>query len=224
VGHGAKSRDFQALTPVRGVFEVGNGCNCVDADNDTPEVILDKPAIGSFDATTRRYTPKAGFTGEDTMTFAAVDYWDVSSKVGKVTITVTKGSGSGTTQPGSRDKRAPSLDIDAPSFLELGRALRQGILFTARTNEAGRLAVKLYVGRKTARRSKLKKNPTGRARVGSVVRHIVSGKTVVRVKFTRKARNRLKDAGPVRLTLVAKMSDAAGNVRTERVKIVLQRD
>jgi len=198
--------------------------HCVDADNDTPELIFDKPGHGTYDAKTQRYTPKAGFTGKDTLTFAAVDYWDVSSKVGKVTITVTKGSGTGTTNPGPRDRRAPRLTIDAPSVLELESALHGGVLLTARTNEAGRLSVRLYVGPKTARRFGLSKHATERVRVGKVVRHIVEGKTVVKVKFTRKARARLKEAGVVRLTVVAKLADAAGNARIKRVKIVLLRD
>jgi hypothetical protein len=197
--------------------------HCVDADNDTPQVIFDKPDHGSYDARSGRYTPKSGFTGKDTMTFAAVDYWDVSSKVGKVTIRVKQGSGTGTTNPGSRDRRAPSLAIDAPSSVEIDRALRRGILFTARTNEAGRLAVKLYVGPRTARRFSLKKHATHRVRVGKVARHVVAGKTVVSVKLSRRARARLKQAGTVRLILVAKLSDAAGNVRTKRVTIVLRR-
>jgi Bacterial Ig domain len=197
---------------------------CVDPDSDTPKLIFDAPAHGTFDAKTKTYTPKAGFTGTDTMTFAAVDYWHVSSKVGKITITVKHGSdsGSGTsTSPGSADRRAPSLHLNAPSSLDLGTALRRGILFSARTNEPGRLAVKLYVGRKTARRFRLTRHLADRVGVGKAARHILAGKTVVRVKFSHKARARLKKAGTVRLTLVAKLSDAAGNVRTKRVRIVL---
>jgi Bacterial Ig domain len=197
--------------------------HCVDPDNGAPKVIFDKPAHGTYDVNTRRYTPKPGFTGKDTMTFAAVDYWHVSSEVGRITVSVGPGSGSGTTptSPGSPDRRAPSLHINAPSSLELGAALRRGILFTARTNEAGRLAVKLYVGRKTARRFRLGKHPMDRVGVGKAARHIVAGKTVVRVKFSRKARARLKQAATVRLTLVVNLSDAAGNVRAKRVRIVL---
>jgi hypothetical protein len=191
---------------------------CTDADDDTPELIFDKPAHGTFDAATMRYTPKAGFTGKDTMTFAAVDYWDVSSKVAKVTITVTPGSG---TAPRPRDRTAPSLDIDAPASLLRRIALRDGILFTATTNEAGRFRARLYVNRKVARRFKLKRHPTGRVAVGTVVRHIVAGKSVLKVDFKRKARNRLK--GRVRVTLDARMSDASGNASTERVRIVLRR-
>jgi hypothetical protein len=197
--------------------------HCVDVDNGTPEVIVDKPGHGTYDPKTKRYTPKAGFTGKDTMTFAGVDYWRVSSKVGRVTIRVTRGSGPATSSPVSHDHRAPSLGIDAPATLTLGTALRRGILFTARTSEAGRLTAKLYVGRNTARRFKLKKNPPDRVRVGKVARHILAGKTVVRVKFSRRARARLKNASKVRVTLVARLPDVAGNVRTKRVRIVLVR-
>jgi hypothetical protein len=196
---------------------------CADADNGAPKVIFNKPAHGSYDARTRSYTPRAGFTGKDTMTFAAVDYWNVSSKVAKVTIDVKKGAGGGSgPSPGSSDRRAPSLRLRAPKSLEKGGALRRGILFTARTNEPGRLGVKLYVGPATARRFGLARHPTGRVRVGRVTRSILAGKTVVGVRFSRRARGRLEQAGTVRILLVARLSDAAGNVRTRRVRIALR--
>jgi hypothetical protein len=188
--------------------------HCVDADNDKPQVIFDKPAHGSYDPKTGRYRPDSGFTGKDTMRFAAVDYWNVSSKTGKVTIRVTKGTGPGGSGPGSRDRRAPRLKIAAPSSLELGRALR-GIPFTAKTDEGGRLTVKLYVSLRSARRYDI-----GR-RVGRTVRHVVAGRSVLKARFSRAARAGLKDAGTVRLKLVARLADAAGNTRTRRVRITL---
>jgi hypothetical protein len=158
------------------------------------------------------------------MTFAGVDYWKVSSKVGTVTIKVTKGSGpGGGGSTGPPDTRAPRLVITVPPSLDIGSALVDGILFTARTNEASRLAASLYVSRRTARHLGLRKHATKRVRVGRVVSHLIPGKTVVAVKLSRKARARLTDARRVRLTLVAKVSDAAGNVRTKRARIVLRR-
>jgi hypothetical protein len=198
--------------------------HCVDIDKGTPTVIFDAPAHGTYDAATARYRPKPGFTGTDTMRFAAVDYWKVSSKVGTVSIKVTRGSGTGGGgSTGSLDKRAPSLVIAVPPSLDIGSALLDGILFTARTNEASRLAVSLYVSRRTARHLGLRKHPTKRVRVGRAVSHLLPGKTVVAVKLSRKARARMTDAPRVRLTLVAKVSDAAGNVRTKRARIVLRR-
>jgi hypothetical protein len=196
---------------------------CEDADNHAPSVVFDKPAHGTYDAGSRRYTPNPGFTGTDRITFAAVDYWGVSSKVGRVTVTVKPGSGSGTTGPGaqSRDRRAPRLVLRVPASLGLDAALRRGILLSARTDEPGLLSVGLYVGRTTARHVGLRRHAAKRVRVGRVSRHILAGKSVVRVRFSHRARSRLRHAGKVRLTLVARVSDAAGNARSRRARIAL---
>jgi Bacterial Ig domain len=198
---------------------------CSDADNRAPKVVFDKPAHGAYDASSRRYTPNAGFTGRDTITFAAVDYWGVSSKVGRVTVTVKRGSGSGTSGPGAqvRDRRAPRLALRAPASLGLRAALRRGILFSARTDEAGLLAVGLYVGPTTARHVGLRRHAAKRVRVGRVTRHILAGRTVVRARFSQRARTRLRHGGKVRVTLLARISDTAGNVRSRRVRITLVR-
>jgi hypothetical protein len=195
--------------------------SCTDADNGPPKVVFDKPAHGTYDAGGRRYTPDAGFTGTDRMTFAAVDYWGVSSKVGRVTVTV--GRGSGTTRPGRGDRRAPSLALRTPSSLSLAAALRDGILFSARTDEAGRLVVGLYVGRATAHRLGLGRHLAKRVRVGRVTRHVLAGRSVVRVRFSHRARTRLRHAGRVRLTLLARLSDTAGNARSRRARVAIVR-
>jgi Big-like domain-containing protein len=199
---------------------------CTDADGGIPTVVFDKPAHGTFDATTGRYRPKPGFTGKDTMTFAAVDYWKVSSKVGTVTIKVTKGSGGGGGGGGggsaTADHRAPKLVITVPPRLDLAGALADGIPFTVQTNEEGRLAVNVYVSRRTARHFGLKKDPHKRFRIGRVVSHLTPGKTVVTAKLSSRAQSHLAGARRVRLTLVAKVSDAAGNVRTKHARLVLR--
>jgi hypothetical protein len=199
---------------------------CTDVDLGVPTIVFDKPAHGTYDAATGQYRPRRGFTGKDTMTFAGVDYWKVSSKIGTVTIKVTKGSGTGGGGGGGgsgpADHKAPKLVITVPPTLDLASALADGIPFTARTNEDGRLAVRLYVSRRTARHLGLKKHPTTRFRVGKVVSHLTPGKTVVTAKLSRKARTHLAGARRVRLTLVAKVSDAAGNVRTKHARLALR--
>ena len=198
--------------------------HCVDADGGTPVVVFDAPAHGTYNASTGQYRPKPGFTGKDTMTFAAVDYWKVSSKVGTITIKVTKASGGGGGGGGSgpADHRAPRLRLDVPRRLDLASTLADGILFTAKTNEVSRLAVSLYVSRHTARHFGIKRHASARVRVGRVVSHLIPGKAVVAVKLSRKARAKLASARRVKLTLVAKVSDAAGNVRTRRATITLR--
>jgi hypothetical protein len=197
--------------------------HCTDVDNAATTIVFDAPAHGKYNAATGRYRPDAGFTGTDTMTFAGVDYWKVSSKVGTITIKVTKGSGAGGGGTGPLDTRAPRLVITVPPVLDIAGARHAGILFTVRTNEASRLTASVYVGRHTARHLGLSKHATKRVRVGRLVSHITPGKTVVTVKLSRRARARLKDARRVRLTLVVRVSDAAGNVRAKRVRIVLRR-
>jgi hypothetical protein len=59
--------------------------------------------------------------------------------------------------------------------------------------------------------------------VGSLARDIGIGKTVVNVKLSRKARSRLKRATRVKLRILAKLTDSAGNVRTETLRITLKR-
>jgi hypothetical protein len=196
---------------------------CSDADGDAYQIIHDRPAHGRFDAGSGRYTASGDFTGTDTMTFVAIDDWDTVSAKGVVRITVTPGpKSSGSPQPSaSSDRRAPRLRLEAPSSLAIMRA---GIPFTARTNEAGRLLVRVYVSRGTARRYGLARDPGGRVLVGSLRRTVTAGDTTARVKLFRRARVQLDDAARVKLSLIARISDAAGNARTARLKITLRRD
>lgn len=197
--------------------------HCLDADGGTPVVVIDAPAHGTYNATTRQYRPNAGFTGTDTMTFAALDYWKVSSKVGTITIKVAKAAGRGGGGGANpADQRAPRLRLGVPARLDLASTLADGILFTAKTNEVSRLVVGLYVSRHTARRFGIRRHAASRVRVGRAVTHLIPGKSVVAVKLSRRARERLASARRVRITLVAKVSDAAGNVRTRRATITLR--
>lgn len=200
---------------------------CSDADGDEYQVIHDRPAHGRFDAGSGRYTASGDFTGTDTMTFVAVDDWDTVSAKGTVRITVTPGpkSPGSPQQSASSDRRAPRLTLEAPSSLAASLAtLRAGIPFTARTNEAGRLLVRVYVNRRSARRHGLARGPGDRVLVGSLSRTITAGDTTARVKLSRRARARLDDAAGVKLSLIARISDAAGNARTTRLKITLTRN
>jgi hypothetical protein len=51
--------------------------------------------------------------------------------------------------------------------------------------------------------------------VGRLVRDIAAGESVVRVKLLGKARSKLERVTTVRLRIVAKITDAAGEVRAE---------
>jgi hypothetical protein len=199
--------------------------HCTDADGDEFQIVFDKPAHGTFDAANRRYVSAAAFTGQDTISFVAIDDWDTLSAKGVVRITVTAGGTKPPAPPASTstDRRAPRLKFEAPPVLASRLALRRGIPVTATSDEIGRLVVLLYVDRRTARRYGLARDPAGRVLVGSLRRTVTAGDTTARVKLTRKARKRLENAR-VKLSLIASISDAAGNVRKERLRITLSRD
>jgi hypothetical protein len=52
---------------------------------------------------------------------------------------------------------------------------------------------------------------------------MLAGRTVIRVRFSHRARTRLRQGHRVRLTLLATVSDAAGNHRSRHVKVTLVR-
>ncbi len=213
-----------AVTVPRGAPIAIPAPQCTDADGDAFQIVFDKPSHGTFDASNRRYVSAAGFTGQDTISFVAVDDWDTLSAKGTVKITVTADGPKPPAPPASSstDRRAPRLKFEAPSALASRLALSSGIPFTATTNEIGHLTVLVYVDRKSARRYGLARNPAGRVLVGTLRRTVTAGDTTARVKLTRKARNRLEDVR-VKLSLVARITDAAGNSRAERLKMTLKR-
>ena len=203
--------------------------NCADPDGDLFDVfVVDEPSHGVYDYATGRYSPSAGYVGQDTLTFQAIDDWGAESDLGVIRITVTPAprAQSGpqpTPQRQPPDVTAPTLDLLTSSSMSLRTALRGGIRFTAATDEAGRLVVRVFVDRRTARRLGIKKNATRRVVVGSLTRDITTGETVVRVKLSRKARSRLKRAARVKLQIVVRITDSSGNVGTNTFRITLQR-
>jgi len=191
--------------------------SCTDADDDRFFLsILDGPGHGTYSY--GMYKPDRGFTGQDSMGFQVIDEWRAPSAAGRIAITVTPAPPPGSGPNGSADKQAPRLDLAAPSSLRARKALRRGIRFTATASEAGRLVVQALVDRATARRLGIDRE------VGSLARDVAAGETTVRLKLDRRARKRLKRLDEVRLRLIVRISDAAGNTRTARLKITLKRD
>jgi hypothetical protein len=211
--------------------------DCVDPEDDLLSIfILDEPTHGVFDLSTTRYTPSPGYVGQDSMSFYAIDSRGAESELGVVTITVTPApqppapppSPGPTTQSqpiphAPLDVTAPSLELVAPSSLTLRTARRRGLRFTATTNEAGHIVARAFVDRKTARRLKIKRNPTGPVAVGALARDIGAGETVLKINLSRKARGRLKRAPKVKLRIIASITDSTGNVRTQTLRITLKR-
>jgi Bacterial Ig domain len=184
--------------------------SCVDADGDTFTLnVLDAPKHGTYDPSKRTYTAARRFAGRDAMTFAVTDEWKLVSAKRKVTITVTPGKGRALTG----DKTAPRLRLKA---LRSRSSLRRGLRLKATASEAGRVVIEAFLGSATALDLGIDR------RVGTLARDLSAGETKLRLRLDPDARAQLATLRRVRLRLVAHMVDAAGNVRTKRLRIKLR--
>jgi hypothetical protein len=129
--------------------------------------------------------------------------------------------------PGDEDPQQPSeppaLDLGGKSKLKLATALRKGLRMTVTSSTPGALVARAYVDKKTARRLKINKHAKHAVVVASVAKVIGEGRSHVTLKFTRKAKKRLRHAKRVKLTLRASITDLEGNRATDRAKLVLKR-
>jgi hypothetical protein len=202
---------------------------CTDPDGPDVTIAHGTPAHGTL--TGGRYSPAAGFTGTDTISYTATDSWGVESDAASATITVTPApEPPAQPQPKPKpkpkpkpqplvDRKAPSLTLSAPASLS---SLRRAFQLTATTDEAGRLTIDVFVSAATARRYGIDKHATARVRVATLERDVAAGTNAVKLKLSRKARKRLKHATDVKLRVFATITDAAGNDRTRRTHITGQ--
>ena len=189
--------------------------SCVDADGDTFALsVRGAPKHGTYDPVRRTYTAARRFAGHDSMTFAVVDEWKLASAERKVSITVTRAPGQ---RPRSADKTRPTLRLQALPPLRPRAVLRRGVRLKANASEPGRLVVEAFVSAKTAGRLGIE------TRVGSLARDLTAGETKMRLRLYRDVRGPLATLDRVRLRLVARMVDTAGNLRTKRMRITLAR-
>jgi hypothetical protein len=213
-GHSAPACKDLALSVQAGT-SVAIAPECVDADGDSFTLrVTSAPAHGTYDPVRGTYTAAARYAGQDSMTFEVVDDWRQVSAPGKVTITVTQAPGQPTA---TSDKTAPTLALVARSPLRSRKALRRGIRLTAMASESGRIVIEAHVSAKVAQKLGIDE------RVGSLARNLKAGKTTITLKLYRKARADLADLKQFRVRLVARMVDAAGNLRTKRLRVLLQR-
>jgi hypothetical protein len=183
---------------------------CVDPDGDAFAMsVREAPTHGTYDPARRTYTAAARFAGRDSMTFGVVDEWNLASAPHKVTITVTPAPGQPTL---TTDKAAPRLKLTARRPLT-SRALRRGLRLTATASEPGRIVIEALISRTAAQNLGIE------TRVGSLSRDIGAGKTSLKLKLYPDARSGLGTLKHVKLKLVARMADAAGNVRTKRLRV-----
>jgi hypothetical protein len=102
---------------------------------------------------------------------------------------------------------------------KLATALRRGLRTRVGCTAACRVTVELRVDRATQRRLRLRS-----ARVGTAtVRRTAAGGQVVRVRFTREARSKLRRARNVRLAVRTVVRDARGRTATARRTLTLRR-
>jgi hypothetical protein len=198
---------------VRAGSSVAIAPSCVDPDGDAFALnVVGAPKHGTYDPARRTYTAAKRFAGRDSMTFAVVDEWMLASAARTVTIAVTRAPGQA---PLRADKTAPRLKLAARSPLR-SRALRRGLRLTATANEPGRIVIEAFVNDKTARDLGID------TRVGSLARDLAAGKTNLKLRLDPDVRGRLATLKQVKLRLVARMVDSAGNLRTKRLRIKIK--
>jgi len=132
---------------------------------------------------------------------------------GSLSIPVTVG------EPQSSGR--PHVNLSGKSSLKMATALRKGIGVTVRSSAVGRLIVRAYVDKKTARKLHIKKHPTGPVIVGTLVKEISDGRHHYTLKIARKFKKELRHAHRVKLALKATLIDLDGNRTTDRSKVVL---
>ena len=122
----------------------------------------------------------------------------------------------------SLDRTAPVLSLALASRRRLRAVLSRGLTLRARCSERCGLKLRVVVDGRTARRARL-----GRSRRPVVVGRTTAvatrrAKTVV-IRFTSRARNRLRRLPGVRLTVRAAAGDRFGNVRRRSLRILVRR-
>lgn len=136
---------------------------------------------------------------------------------------VAAGAGPPVPPAAVKDTVAPALAVFSRSKSKLARVLSKGLRVTVRCLEACRVQLALELDRKTARRLKLS------SKVGRGSARLAAGESErVTVRLTGKAKRRLarsssKVGRRIKLRLRTTASDAAGNDRTVRGKVTLER-
>jgi hypothetical protein len=119
---------------------------------------------------------------------------------------------------------SPKLNLSGKSSLKMATALRKGMRLTVRSSVPGRLVLKAYVDKKTARRLHIKRHAKGPVVVAALTKHIGDGRSTVTLKLARKVKPHLRHAKRVKVALKATITDVDGNRKTDRSKLVLTRN
>jgi hypothetical protein len=110
--------------------------------------------------------------------------------------------------PSVADTTAPVASASFKRSFKLGKALRRGILGSAKSNEAGNVRAKATLGRRAARRLGFKRSVTVAREAASLAS---PGTVALKLEFGRKAKRKLAAATRVKLKLQLSVADGAGN-------------
>jgi hypothetical protein len=183
------------------------------------------------------FTPDAGYVGSAGFSYKATDSHGVDSDPASAAITVNAAPGSGDPgggspgggDPGGGDPGAggpapdttpPTLSIAPLAKQKLAKVLKKGLGVTIGCSETCVASVKLTVAKKLAKKLGI---ASADVTLGSAKKTLGAGKRKLYVKLGAKARKRLKKARSVRLKLVLRATDAAGNAATRARTLTLKR-
>jgi hypothetical protein len=193
----------------------GSSSLCSDPDGDqfTPNLVSgpshgDLTILGGVVV----YMPARGFVGTDRIVYQVVDTRGATSNDATLNIVVGPIA---TPTPAPTPRPAP--DTTPPSVrVQIGPqrlpALRRhGLRVVLKPGEPCTLRVNVFVDRRTARKLRLVRRPTGPVRVGAATRHAGADRVVLTIPLKPKLRNALRSVNSIRLRIRVTATDAAGN-------------
>lgn len=119
------------------------------------------------------------------------------------------------------DTKGPLTSVGTPRKLALGKALKRGVPVTVVCSEVCRIVADLRLAKKQAKKLRIPAL-VAKAR-GLVSRVSASGKRTLTMKFTKKAKKKLKRMKKVKLTLFVTTTDARGNKTQSKRAVTIKR-
>jgi len=225
---------------------------CTDPDGDEITLHVTDAENGTSAVETGfvSYDPGTDFVGTDHFTYFATDYLGAGAPA-TVDVTVNSPAGGGdpaggdpgagdpgsgtpdTGAPGGGDPGAGNpaggtpLDLAPPTLglallpkQKLAKVLKNGLGVTVGCSEPCVANLKLTIAKQLAKKLGI---ASADVTLGSAKKTLTAGRTKIYVKLTAKARKRLKKARSVKLKLVLRATDAAGNAATSARTLTLKR-
>jgi Bacterial Ig domain/PKD domain len=188
----------------------------LDGADTLADLAWDTDGDGQFDdATGTTAAPVYSTPGARTIRFQVTDD---DGKIATAAKTVTI-AGPSTVAP-AFDTTPPHLTLAAAGGRTLARALAKGLKLTLTSSEPATVRIRLTVPKRMARKLGLGRKATV---VGKLTRSIGAGQTPVTIRFTARARKKLKRAKQLKLAVAATATDAAGNAANVPKSLSLKR-